>query len=58
MLPHGAASVDQHVEAILRTTRGGRNLCNLHYDSDIVLCSLNSILNIVPKYDSTQGLLF
>ncbi len=58
LLPTGAASVDQQVEAVLRTTRGGRNLCDLHYDSDIVLCSLNSILNIVPKYDSTQGLLF
>jgi 2-phosphosulfolactate phosphatase len=57
LLPNGAASVDQQVEAVLRTTRGGRNLCDLHYDSDIALCSRNSVLSIVPMYDSSLGLL-
>lgn len=55
--PIAAGSFDQRIEAVMRTTRGGRNLCDLHYDSDIALCSRDSILEIVPQYEPHEGLL-
>ncbi len=39
------------LELILRETRGGRNLTDLGYDSDIELCSRLDCIASVPEYD-------
>ncbi|MFN9721298.1 MAG: 2-phosphosulfolactate phosphatase [Planctomycetota bacterium] len=56
-LPNAQGTADQRIEAVLRTTRGGRNLCDLHYNSDIALCSRNNVFNVIPQYEASQGLL-
>lgn len=39
------------LELLLRETRGGRNLRDLGYDSDIGLCSRLDCIGTVPEYD-------
>ena len=43
------------IESAMRTTRGGRNLCDLGYDDDIRLCSAVDCINRVPVLNRASG---
>lgn len=45
----------QDIEAVMRETKGGRNLRDLGYDADIRLCSLADSIDVVPILNSDSA---
>ncbi len=51
----GDEKLSARIESAMRTTQGGRNLCDLGYDNDIRLCSVVDCINLVPMLNRASG---
>ena len=51
----GDEKLSAGIESAMRTTQGGRNLCDLGYENDIRLCSVVDCISLVPMLNRASG---